>query len=78
MQAAQVKFLGGIEGKTRNDRVSNEDIRQMMGIMRLRDMIETTKVKWYGYIMIMGEERVCKKGVLRQINRKLQGRLQKR
>lgn len=42
MQAAEMKkFPSGIEGKTRRDRVSNEQIRKRTGIVSLQDWIET-------------------------------------
>lgn len=50
-----------IEGKARRDKVSNEEMRKRTGIVRLRVRIVTTKLKWCGRIMMMGEKRVAKK-----------------
>lgn len=52
-----MKFPGGIEGKTRKNRVRNE-IKKGTEIVRLQDSVETTKLKLYGRTMRMEEERV--------------------
>ena len=43
IQAAEMKFLRAIEGKTRRDRVRNEEIRRKTEILKLQDRIETTR-----------------------------------
>ena len=79
IQAAEMKFLRGIEGKTRRDKIRNEEIRRRTGILKLQDRIETTKLKWYGHMMRMGEERVPKKAFLEKVSGKRpRGRPRKR
>lgn len=41
--------------------VRNEKIRKRTGIVKLRDRVETTKLKWCGVMMIVEEERVPRK-----------------
>ena len=79
IQSAEMKFLRSIEGKTRKDRVRNEEIRKRTGIWKLQDRIETTKLKWYGHMMRMGEERVPQKTFLEKVTGKRpRGRPRKR
>ena len=79
IQAAEMKFLRGIIGKTRRDKVRNVDIRERTGFPKLQDKIETSKLKWYGHMMRMEEYRVPKRIFMEKIpGRRPRGRPRKR
>lgn len=79
IQAAEMKFLRGIIGKTRRDKIRNVDIRDRIGFPKLQDSIETSKLKWYGHMMRMEEDRVPKRIFMEKIpGRRPRGRPRKR
>ena len=79
IQAAEMKFLRGIIGKTRRDKIRNVGIRERTGFSKLQDKIETSKLKWYGHMMRMEEYRVPKRIFMEKIpRRRPRGRPRKR
>lgn len=61
IQAAEMKFLRSILGKTRRDRIRNEEIRRTLEVGKLNDRIETQRLRWYGHMRRMGQERLPRK-----------------
>ncbi|KAI5734314.1 hypothetical protein M8J77_004982 [Diaphorina citri] len=61
MQAAEMKFLRSMVGKTRRDRIRNIDIRKMVDIESLEEKMRERRLKWYGHVMRMNDERLPKK-----------------
>ena len=66
LQAAEMRVLRLIKGVTRLDKCRNTDIREELSVKPLLDEIERNKLKWYGHVMRMGEERLPKKYLLWQ------------
>ena len=60
-QACEMKFLRSMIGKTRRDRVRNEDVRKEVGVEKLNDKIEKNKLRWFGHVRRMEEGRIPKK-----------------
>uniref|UniRef100_A0A8D8R1Q5 Uncharacterized protein n=1 Tax=Cacopsylla melanoneura TaxID=428564 RepID=A0A8D8R1Q5_9HEMI len=75
IQASEMKFIRSIVGKTRRDRIRNEEIRRSVDVEKLQDKIERSRLKWYGHMQRMNEERIPKNIFNQQIEgRRRRGR----
>ena len=61
LQAAEMKVLRTIRGVTRRDRLKNERIRADLSVKPLLREIEENKLRWYGHVKRMDEERLAKR-----------------
>jgi hypothetical protein len=61
IQAKEMKFLREIIGKTRRDRIRNDDIREQLKVDNIKIDIEKNRLRWYGHIMRMADERIPKR-----------------
>lgn len=61
IQAGEMKFLRGVVGKSRKDRIRNVDIRREVGVRSLREKIGRNQMRWYGHVKRMSEERIPKR-----------------
>ena len=61
IQAAEMRVLRLVRVVTRRDRIRNINIRRMLGIQPLLDGIEKSKLRWYGHVKRMNEERLPRK-----------------
>jgi hypothetical protein len=66
----EMKFLREILGKTRRDKIRNDDIREQLKVDDIKNYIERNRLKWYGHVMRMSEERIPR----RTLEMKLRGR----
>jgi hypothetical protein len=66
----EMKFLREIIGKTRTDRIRNDNIREQLKVDDIKTDIEKNRLRWYGYVMRMADERIPKK----MLEMKLRGR----
>jgi hypothetical protein len=65
----EMKFLREILGKTRRDKIKNDDIREQLKADDIKNDIERIRLKWYGHVMRMADERIPK----RTLEMKLRG-----
>jgi hypothetical protein len=70
IQAMEMKFLREILGKTRSDKIRNNDIREQLKVDDIKHDMERNRLKWYGHVMCMADERIPKK----MLEMKLRGR----
>jgi hypothetical protein len=56
----EIKFLRGILGKTRRDKIRNNDIREQLKVDEIKHDMERNRLKWYGHVMRMADERIPK------------------
>ena len=61
IQAAEMKSLRLIKGVTKFDRLRNDDIRKELKVDSVLDIIERSRLRWYGHVKRMDEERYPKK-----------------
>jgi hypothetical protein len=57
----EMKFLRGILGKTRRDKIKNNNIREQLKVDDIKHDMERNRLKWYGHFMRMADERIPKK-----------------
>ncbi|KAI5725714.1 hypothetical protein M8J77_019224 [Diaphorina citri] len=61
IQAAEMKFLRSILGKTRRDRIRNDEIRRTIGVEKLQERIEHQRLRSFGHMKRMENNRLPKK-----------------
>jgi hypothetical protein len=64
----EMKFLRGILGKTRRDKITNDNREQLK--VDIKNDMERNRLKWYGHIMCIADERIPK----RMLDMKFRGR----
>jgi hypothetical protein len=57
----EMKFLRGILGKARRDKIKNNNIREQLKVDDIKHDMERNRLKWYGHVMRMADERIPKK-----------------
>lgn len=61
IQATEMKYLRGVKGITRRDKVRNETVRQELKVEPIIRTIERQQLKWLGHMVRMDEERQPKR-----------------
>ena len=61
VQAAEMRVLRMILGVTRRDRIRNDVIRERLNITSVLKIIEKSKLRWYGHVKRMEENRYPRK-----------------
>lgn len=56
-----MRFLRGIEGKMRRDRIKNETFKEQLCITSISTNMQQNQLRFLEYIITMGHERVPKK-----------------
>ena len=72
IQASEMKFLRSMLGKTRMDKVRNENVRNEIGVEKHNDRMEKNKLRWFGHVKRMEEGRIPKRTMETQIRRQSQ------
>jgi hypothetical protein len=65
-----MKFLGGIMGKTRRERIRNTYIRGELKMDEIQNQIKRSRLRWFGHVKRMDEHRIPK----RLLEMKISGR----
>ncbi|KAK4883851.1 hypothetical protein RN001_000122 [Aquatica leii] len=55
-----MKYLRGIMGVTKIDRVRNEEIRTTLKVESIKNTIERQQLRWFGHLNRMGNDRQTK------------------
>ena len=61
IQAAEMKPLRTILGKTRRDRIRNEKIRDIPKVALIQNKIDAAQLRWLGHLERMEEDRIAKR-----------------
>ena len=61
LQAAEMRVLKLIRGVTRLDRLRNTRVQEDLQVEPLLDSIEKGKLRWYGHVMRMEEQKIPKR-----------------
>jgi hypothetical protein len=70
IQAMEMKFMRGILGKTRRDKIRNNDIREQLKVDDIKQVMERKRLKLYGHVIRIADERIPKN----MLEMKLRGR----
>ena len=57
LKTTKMRMLRMICGKTLNDKMNNEKIREMTGVVRLEEFLRKKRLRWLGHAERMDEER---------------------
>ena len=63
IEAAEMKFLRRVAGKTKRDMARSSRIREELNQQHIIKQLETKQLKWYGHVQRMPDERQTKKCV---------------
>ena len=78
LKTTEMRMLRMICGKTLKDKMNNEKIRKMTGIVRLKEFLREKRLRWLGHVERMDEERGPAKTLLLEVDGTKKGRPKKR
>ena len=78
LKTTEMRLLRMICGKTLKDKMNNEKIREMTGVVRLEEFLREKRLRWLGHVEKMDEERGPVKALLLEVDGTKKGRLKKR
>ena len=78
LETTEMRMLRMIWGKTMNDKINNEKIREMTGVVRLEEFLREKRLRWLGHVKRMDEERGPVKALLLEVDGTKKGRPKKR
>ena len=78
LKTTEMRMLRMICGKTFKDKMNNEKIREMTGVVRLEEFLREKKLRWLGHVERMNEERGPVKALFLEVDGTKKGRPKKR
>ena len=78
LKTTKMKMLRMMCGKTLKDKMNNEKIREMTGVVRLEEFLREKRLRWLGHVERRAEERGPVKALLLEVDGTKKGRLKKR
>jgi hypothetical protein len=60
IQTMEIKLLRQILNKTR-ERIRNNNVRSKLGMDEMKEFIKKSRLRWFGHVMQMTEERILQK-----------------
>ena len=78
LKTTEVRMLRMIRGKTLKDKMNNEKICEMTGVVRLEEFLREKRLRWLGHEERMDEERGPVKALLLVVDGTKKGRPKKR
>ena len=68
LKTPEMRMLRMMCGKTLKDKINNEKIRDMTGVVRLEEFLREKKLQWLGHVERMDEERGPVKALLLEVD----------
>ena len=68
LKTTEMRMLRIICGKTLKDKMNNEKIRKMTGVVRLVEFLREKRLRWLGHVERMDEERGLVKALLLEVD----------
>ena len=78
LKTIEMRMLRMICGKTLKDKMNNEKICEMTGVVRLEEFLGEKRLRWLGHVERMDEERGPVKALLLVVDGTKKGRQKKR
>ena len=78
MKNSEMRMLQMIWGKTLKDKMNNEKIREMTGVVRLEEFLREKRMRWLGHVERMDEEGGPVKALLLEVDGTKKGKPRKR
>ena len=78
LKTTEMRMLRMICGKTLKDKMNNEKIREMTGVVRLEEFLREKRLRWLRHVERMDEERGPLKALLLEVDGTYKGRSKKR
>ena len=78
LKTTEMRMLRMICGKTLKDKMNNEKIREMTGVVILEEFLREKRLRWLGHVERMDEERGPVKALLLEVDGTKKGRPKKR
>ena len=78
LKTTEMRMLRMVCGKTLKDKMNNEKIREMTGVVRLEEFLREKRLRWLRHVERMDEERGPVKALLLEVNGTKKGRPKKR
>ena len=78
LKTTEMRMLRMICGKTLKDKMNNEKIREMTGVVRLEEFLKEKRLRLLGHVERMDEERGPVKALLLEVEGTKKGRPKKR
>jgi len=74
METTEMRMLRLMCGKTLKDRVRSEKIREMTGVEKIEEFLRDQRLRWFGHVERMSEERAPVKAMRVAVDGKKRGR----
>lgn len=75
----EMRCIRNAAGKTRRDRITNEELRKMVGTVPVNDFIEHQRIKWFGHLVRMEQNQPAARAYyMRETGYRSRGRPKKR
>ena len=68
LKTTEMRMLQMICGKTLKDKINNDKIREMTGVVRLEEFLREKRLRWVGHVERMDEERGPVKALLLEVD----------
>ena len=68
LKTTEMRMLRIICDKTLKDKMNNEKIREMTGVVRLEEFLREQRLRWLGHVERMDKERGLVKALLLEID----------
>ena len=78
METTEMRMLRMMCGKTLRDRVRSERIREMTGVEKIEEFLRSQRLRWFGHLERMSEERAPVKAMKFTVDGRKKGRPKKR
>ena len=74
MAVAEMRMLRWMSGKTRSDRIRNEEIRNKLGVCAIEDKMRECRLRWFGHVQRRPEDAPVRRSDMLDVGELIRGR----
>ena len=74
MAVAEMRMLRWMSGKTRSDRIRNEEIRNKLGVCAIEDKMRECRLRWFGHVQRRPENAPVRRSDMLDVGELIRGR----